>query len=200
MCSKYVSKLCVFKKVIHLISNWVRLAIARGQRFISDEIKSQSENIISPNQYALSFAIGTLISFIPLPVIDTLLASFILLKSKQINKLAFLAARVVWNDLIVYPLYVPSFKLGSSAVTSLGGIPTSFFMETDLIVWIASFSMGMIILAVLATAASYGLAITAFTVFWPIVKNIKIKLPTPGQIHIFHKAFRRQPFAGEIRP
>ncbi len=109
----------------------------------------------APLALAAAFALGTLTSFLPLPIFDSLLAVGLAFKFARLNKGAIFLARAVWNDLLVVPLYAPGFKVGQWLVGSLLNpeivqemIPTHF-------IWIGSFLLGTAILAVLAASAGF---------------------------------------------
>jgi hypothetical protein len=74
--------------------------------------------LLSPGQppapLVAAAILGTLLSFIPAPFVDTLLLGLIITRFKKVNRSALLAARFLWNDLVVLPLYVPGFRFGMS--------------------------------------------------------------------------------------
>ncbi len=74
--------------------------------------------LLSPGQppapLVAAAILGTLLSFIPAPFVDTLLVGLIFTRFKKVNRSALLAARFLWNDLVVLPLYVPGFRFGMS--------------------------------------------------------------------------------------
>ena len=51
----------------------------------------------------IAVALGTILGFMPAPFLDSLLVGVIFARFRQINRSALLAARIVWNDLIVVP-------------------------------------------------------------------------------------------------
>lgn len=123
----------------------------------------------APTVLALAFALGTILSFVPVPLLDSLLLLFILSHFKQVNRPALLAARVVWNDLVVVPLYVPGYRLGTNVLASL-----PFGSAADATP-LAAFAIGCLALAVAAAVLS---AFTMFGVFWT-VSQIR-RAPAPG--------------------
>ena len=102
----------------------------------------------APAVLARAFALGTMLSFVPVPILDTLLVLFILSRYKHVNRPALLAARVLWNDLVVLPLYVPAVHLGRYVVASL---PISDNAHAGTLV---AFAIGCFAMAVAAAALS----------------------------------------------
>ncbi len=92
---------------------------------------------------ATSFAIGTLISVLPTPGLNFLLAAFLLARFKQLNKAALLAAIGVWNGFVVAPLYAISYQIGG---VLFGGSADQL---------IKGFLVGNLMIAVGITAVSY---------------------------------------------
>lgn len=109
----------------------------------------------SPARLATAFAIGTLLSFIPLPVLDSLLVSLVLVRFRQVNKATLLAARLVWNDLVILSLAPTGYRLGVSM------LPTSMILSADpaptgkLIMLALNYAIGNLLIAITATTACY---------------------------------------------
>ena len=97
----------------------------------------------SPQTIALSFAVGTFISVLPIPGIDLALIALLGSLFKQLNRTGMLAAVAVWNTFVVAPLYILSQKIGSS-------LP--LLSDQSLVI---GFLVGNFLLAVVVTAVSY---------------------------------------------
>jgi uncharacterized protein (DUF2062 family) len=127
---------------------------------IAASTRKDLENLVQPDQarlpLALAVGMGTLISFIPAPLLDTILVGVILTRFRQVNRPAIIAARMVWNDLVVMPLYLPGYRLGARVI---GPAATE---RPEIATEIAAFLIGTIVLAVAATAASILLTAAIF--------------------------------------
>ncbi|MFN2304588.1 MAG: hypothetical protein ACK2TV_12740, partial [Anaerolineales bacterium] len=103
----------------------------------------------------VAVALGTILSFIPAPILDTLFVGIIFARFRQVNRSALLLARVVWNDLIVVPLYVPSFRFGMRLLEPYTVNEPSFVIKA------LGFSLGLTILtaaaAILSMVVTFGL-------------------------------------------
>lgn len=130
---------------INKLVNRVRSAIE--QHFVSD-LKLMLQPGQAPAPLIIAVALGTILSFIPAPVLDSLLVGVILTRYRQVNRTALLAARIVWNDLIVVPLYVPGFRFGMRLLEPF------FVNSSQLSARIIAFSLGLLLLASAATIIS----------------------------------------------
>jgi uncharacterized protein (DUF2062 family) len=108
----------------------------------------------SPGLLAAAFALGTLLSFIPAPFLDTLLVGLIVTRFPQVNRPALLSARFIWNDLIVVPLYAPGFRLGMALLTHA---------HTPAGLEVLAFLLGALLLGVAATLLSAWLVFCLFS-------------------------------------
>ena len=135
---------------IRLISLHNSITRARDQFW--RELAALGSPLHPAGSLAAAFALGTLISFIPVPVLDSLLVAFVLARCKQVNRAAIFMSRLIWNDLLVFPLYAPGYRLGAQLVrpmvnpeAPLPGIFTS----------ILSFAVGSTILAASASICAF---------------------------------------------
>ena len=125
-----------------------------------------SKKLLQPGQtpapLAAAYALGTMLSFLPLPVVDTLLVGIILARSGQVNKPALLAARLIWNDIVVLPLYVTGFRLG---MTFLG---TMTIDDSGFAAQFIAFLLGVVVLSTVAALAGIVLIFGLFRLleFW----------------------------------
>ncbi len=76
--------------------------------------------LIDPGQsltrLATAFAVGTLLGFFPIPIVDSLLLALLLGRATYFNRSALLAGKVLWNELFVLPLYAPATRLGLALI------------------------------------------------------------------------------------
>ena len=109
----------------------------------------------STHSIALGFSIGTFISILPTPGFSILIGLLILLIFKKVNKIAMLAAFVIWNPLVQAPIYLLSYKLGDLL---LGAYPV---VEYQLPFWYTvyhfsrRFFVGNLIIGVCLAITSY---------------------------------------------
>ena len=106
---------------------------------------------VSPQAFALAFAVGTFISVLPIPGLDLALVTLLASLFKQLSRAGLLAAIAIWNTFVVAPIYVLSHQVGSMVTASFP--PLSFADDTNNLV--AGFLVGNLLLAVVITAVSY---------------------------------------------
>ncbi len=149
MVAEYISNKKQFKSILGEIRS-------KLMRSMVSDLKS----IIQPSQptapLAQAFALGTLLSFIPAPILDSVLVAVILTRFKQVNRPALLAARVIWNDLVVVTLYMPGYRLGMKMLEAIT------FDNSALWTRIFAFALGVLTFAMAAAAIS---ALVMFVVF-----------------------------------
>jgi len=125
---------------------------AEGLRSIFwQELKELRNPAHSAGGLAAAFALGTLLSFIPVPLLDSMLVGMVLARFKQVNRAALLLARLIWNDLLVLPFYGPGYRLGSTVlapVTAADGVLAA-------VAPLLSFTLGSIIMTIGVVMASY---------------------------------------------
>jgi len=122
------------------------VAVPKSKGFISQlqwRLSALLNTNASAKALASSFAMGTLISVLPTPGLNFLLAAFLLTRFKQLNKAALLAAVGVWNGFVVAPLYALSYQVGG------------FLFGTAPEQLIKGFLVGNLIIAISITAVSY---------------------------------------------
>ena len=105
----------------------------------------------APAPLVVAVALGTTLSFIPAPLLDSLLVGVIFARFRQVNRSALLAARIVWNDLVVVPLYVPGFRFGMRLLDPFT------VNDTTLAIKVTAFSLGLVFLTAAATLLSVAL-------------------------------------------
>lgn len=131
-----------------------RVRSAIDQYFLCD-LKIMLQPGQAPAPLIIAVALGTILSFIPAPLLDSLLVGVIFARYRQVNRAALLTARVVWNDLVVVPLYVPGFRFGMRLLEPF------FVNNSALSVRFIAFSLGLVILA---SAATFISAVVMFSI------------------------------------
>lgn len=126
--------------------------VSFAHAYLCKQSREMMQAAQSPIGLAGAFALGTLTSFLPVPLLDSLLAVGLALKFERLNKAAIFLARAIWNDLLVVPLYAPGFKVGQFLLGAVISPEAAGDRYHPQIVWLASFLLGA---AVLATIAAF---------------------------------------------
>ena len=111
-----------FKKIIEHLSEVIRIKT-------------------NPHSIALGFAIGTFIAILPTLGFGVFIALVVALLYSRVNKISMFGSFLVWNPLLLFPLYALSYKLGnifysgfpmaeaeSAVITSVYNISREFFL------------------------------------------------------------------------
>lgn len=67
-------------------------------------------------EMATAFATGTLVSTIPLPLVDMAIAAFIMRRYDKMPRAPFFTAMALTNNLVMAPLYASTPKVGGLAI------------------------------------------------------------------------------------
>ncbi len=67
-------------------------------------------------EMATAFAAGTLVSTIPLPLVDMAIAAFIMRRYDRLPRAPFFTAMALTNNLVMAPLYASTPKVGGFAI------------------------------------------------------------------------------------
>ena len=121
---------------------------------------NEGVGLLSPNQAAgpvlLAFALGTLLSFIPAPLIDSVLVGVILARFRHVNRAALIAARIVWNDLVVIPLYLPAYRFSLSILEDLDQLTATIYLKPmAFILGVSCLALGAVFLGSTLLAALF---------------------------------------------
>lgn len=128
------------------------------RRHVLHDLKVMLQPDQAPASLVTAVALGTMLSFIPVPVLDTLLVGVIIARYRRVNRSALLIARFFWNDFVVVPLYVTVFRLGMRLLDPF------FANNTTITVRVFAFSLGLLIVASAATVASSAVVFCFVTV------------------------------------
>jgi hypothetical protein len=130
----------------------IQIKIQFLHQLIDRLVLQDLRSLLSPGQAPAPLVgaaiLGTMLSFIPAPFVDTLLVGFIFARFRSVNRSALLAARVLWNDLIVIPLYLPGFRFGMSL------LEPHFQNTSGLQVQAGAFLLGLFVLTSIAASVS----------------------------------------------
>lgn len=67
---------------------------------------------------AISFAVGTLVSMVPIPVVDMLVAGLVMRALHRLPRGPIVAAMAIWNSVIMAPVYATSPRVGGLVLTT----------------------------------------------------------------------------------
>ena len=107
---------------------------------------------------AKAFAGGTLVSTIPVPLVDMALAAYITRRFTQMPRAPFFAGMAVANNLVMAPLYASTPKVGGVALNWLAGHASVNAPEALLV----RILVGYLLIALGMALASFVLAGTGF--------------------------------------
>lgn len=100
---------------------------------------------------AAAFAVGTVVSTIPLPFVDVALGAAVLrLSAGRLPRLPIVAAMAIWNNLIMAPLYLATPRLGAAVLGTLRP-------GADAAAWLPAVLVGYALIVALLTGFAYGL-------------------------------------------
>ena len=153
----YQEKLQLFQK-----KSQKNILFDRVHGMIDQYIVSDLKNLLQPGHdpgpLVTAVVLGTILSFIPAPFLDSFLVGVLVIRFRQLNRAAILAARLVWNDLIVVPLYWPSFRLGLRLLEPYSANNPTFTTN------VLAFSLGLMLLTAAATFLSAALMLVVVVV------------------------------------
>jgi hypothetical protein len=107
---------------------------------------------------AAAFAIGTLISTIPVPLVDMALAGYVLRRYAHLPRAPFFVAMAMTNNIVMAPLYASTPKVGGLALGWMAD-HTAVALPQALLVRVL---VGWLLIALGLALASFVLANTGF--------------------------------------
>ena len=123
------------------------------------EIKS------SPHSIALGFAVGTFIALLPTFGFGAFIGLFLLLIFENMNKVSLLSAFVIWNPLILAPIYYLSYRFGILLCGGVVADKLSFRIQDLLYSFSRTFLIGNFIISLSISILCYFL-----------IKNVFLKI------------------------
>lgn len=109
----------------------------------------------TPHSIALGFAIGTLISILPTPGFNLLLALLVSVISKKVNQVSLFIGVLFWNPLTAPVIYYLSYKLGDLIFGATPIIMYDISFMEQVYQFTRRFLVGNILIAVAFTIISY---------------------------------------------
>ncbi len=132
--------------------------IDRARREVRRHWREMAESEAPSATLAATFATGTLISTIPVPLVDMALAAFVMRRYSHLPRAPFFAAMALTNNLVMAPLYACTPKVGAFALGWLA-CHTPMVAPEALVVRIL---VGYLLIAFSLAAASFVVAHTGF--------------------------------------
>jgi len=129
----------------------VKEIIRRSKHYLKVVVSLRS----SPENIALSFAIGTFIAIIPMFGVGILIGLMIAILFKKLNKIALMLAFVVWNPLFTVPLFALSGKIGDILFHGVEVMKYEIDFFNHLFTFTRRFMIGNLMLDVILSVFSY---------------------------------------------
>jgi hypothetical protein len=127
----------------------------------TDELKAQWREMIQAEApvlvLAAAFAVGTLVSMVPVPVVDMMIAALVMRLMHRLPRGPIMAAMAMWNSFIMAPVYATSPKVGGRVIAEASA--HSVAMPDALAVQVV---VGMVLIALGMALASFVLSATFF--------------------------------------
>jgi len=109
----------------------------------------------TPDNIALSFAIGTFIAIIPMFGAGILLGLAIAFMFRKLNKIALMSAFVVWNPLFTVPLIALSGNIGNLLFDGMEVVKYELEFFNNFFTFTRRFLVGNLIIDAIFTLISY---------------------------------------------
>lgn len=131
------------------------MVVAMHVRKVKEHFKKVAEIKTSPNSIALGFAIGTFIAIFPTPGFSIILGLLLVLIFPKISKIAMISSFVVWNPIVLIPIFAWSYKLGDYIMGSVPVVEISIPFFQTAYNFSRRFLLGNIIIGSVASLSSY---------------------------------------------
>lgn len=129
----------------------VKEIIRRSKHYLKVVVSLRS----TPENIALSFAIGTFIAIIPMFGVGILIGLLIAIMFKKLNKIALMLAFVVWNPLFTVPILALSGKIGDILFHGVEVMKYEIDFFNHFFTFTRRFLVGNLILDVILSVSSY---------------------------------------------
>jgi hypothetical protein len=141
------------------IKQWMTRRVAQAKAQARAMWQEMTESDAPAGTLAVAFAIGTLISTIPVPLVDMALAAYVMRRfAGRLPRAPFFGGMAVANNLIMAPLYASTPKVGGLA---LGWLATHTPLEAPE-AFLARILVGYLLIAAGLALGSFVLAQTGF--------------------------------------
>lgn len=108
---------------------------------------------------AVAFMVGTLVSMVPVPVVDMVVAGLVMRRLQRLPRGPIVAAMALWNSFIMAPLYATSPRVGGAVLSSAAGYSHLAVPDTLL----PRLVVGNLTIALVLALASFLLATALFS-------------------------------------
>lgn len=126
-----------------------------------DELKGQWREMVQAEApvpvLAAAFAVGTLVSMVPVPVVDMMVAALVMRLLHRLPRGPIMTAMAIWNSFIMAPVYATSPKVGGVVIAEASA--HSVAVPDALAVQVV---VGMVLIALGMGLASFVLSATFF--------------------------------------
>ncbi|MCB9362079.1 DUF2062 domain-containing protein [Candidatus Woesearchaeota archaeon] len=126
---------------------------------LKDRLKEHFHEMLrlktTPHEIALGFAVGSFIAIMPTPGFNILLALAVIAIYNKISKVAIFGSFIIWNPLVLIPLYTGAFAIGNMIFTGEPTLIFSFEWLNAIYAFSRRFLIGITIEAFLISVAGY---------------------------------------------
>lgn len=109
----------------------------------------------SPGSIASGFAVGTFFGIFPTFGLEFLIMFLIVLIFKKISKISMLAAYVLLNPLLTFPIHMISYTIGDFILSDAPIVFVKFKLLGEILTYTRRFIVGAFIMAVFLSLISY---------------------------------------------
>lgn len=165
-------------------TNKIKQYATRQAGRLRDEARANWREMVAAeaptNTLATAFATGTLISTIPIPFVDMIMAAFVTRRFTEMPRAPFFTGMAVANNLVMAPLYASTPKVGALALGWLASntaLVTPDALLLRILVGYLLIALGLGLAAfVLASTGFHGLKLSRR--HQPVPRRAAISLPT----------------------
>ena len=133
--------------------NGIRKRFSRRGVILLAQAKDDLAKLMDPTVPGIvltsSFAVGVILGFLPFPFVDAVVLALLIRYCGRINRPAMLAGKMVWNELLVAPLYFPALRLGSRLLVGFEAQVSAAWVLP-----VAGFLLGIAVITITAAVAS----------------------------------------------
>lgn len=100
----------------------VQQAMVQRIRAAVDELQAHWHEMIRAEApvlaLAIAFTVGTVVSMVPVPVLDMMIAAAVMRLLHRLPRGPFMAAMAMWNSVVMAPVYAASPKVGGLVIST----------------------------------------------------------------------------------
>jgi len=160
--------------------------INRLQREARAHLHEMADADTPAGTMATAFAAGTLISTIPVPLVDMAVAAYVMRRFSRLPRAPFFSGMALANNLVMAPLYASTPRVGGYALNVLATHTPVVAPEA----WLLRVLVGYLIIAVSMALASFVVANTGFHGYQAVRRPAPAHRPAPANLPT-RRLFRR---------